>query len=158
MSRSGYTIDPEEARSRRASRIQSRESSVVPVEELGNKSNRNRNFWVDIVNHERLILIINVGTFKFKDQCLIPHIKLFLQGITIKESKRNLFYPYIRHLRNIEINAIDSEISSRIVLSLLYISFLDAYIVNADSKKFLSFLCNACGGGKSGVSGSGQQY
>ena len=43
VSRSGYTIDPEEARSRRASRIQSRESSVVPVEELG-KSIRDHNF------------------------------------------------------------------------------------------------------------------
>ena len=94
MSRSGYTIDPEEARSRRASRIQSRESSVVPVEELG-KINRDHNFWVDIVNHEHLISIINVGTFKFEDQCLINFLKVIPAGYNHQGVlKRNIFYLY----------------------------------------------------------------
>ena len=43
----------------------------------------NRNFCVDIVNHEHLITISNVGTYKFKYKCLIPQLKLSLQGMTM---------------------------------------------------------------------------
>ena len=39
---------------------------------------------MNIVNFE-IISIIDVGTFKFKDQCLIPQLKISLQGKTIRE-------------------------------------------------------------------------
>ena len=44
-----------------------------------------RNFCVDIVNLKRLILILNVSPLKFKEQCLIPQLKLSLQGMTIMD-------------------------------------------------------------------------
>ena len=40
------------------------------------------NFVWSIINLERLISISNVGTFEFEDTCLIPHLKLSLQGLT----------------------------------------------------------------------------
>jgi len=48
-----------------------------------------RSFWCSFVNFDPLISISNVGTLN-KDKCLIPQLKLSLQGMTTMGYRRGI--------------------------------------------------------------------
>jgi len=63
------------------------------------KASRGRNFGVYIVNLKPLILISNVGTFKFEDQRLIPQLNVSLQGMTATGKRIKMLDPEDRNAK-----------------------------------------------------------